>query len=163
MPATPLPATTRYFQPGVSKYYFLPSCANINSPTRVEINAGDDLSAEIAEVSGWMVSSNQIATPDMGTRFESKIPGKTTADDSSITFYGSKDGDDVRAVLPRDTDGFMMICDGGDVPTQPADIFPVTVSSVGKVRTINEQGFQLTISFSITGEPAEDVTIPALT
>lgn len=163
MPATPLPASTRFFAPEVTKVYWLPSCANINSPTRAEITAGDDLSGEIAALSGWTVESGFINTPDLGSRFTSMIPGRTSAPSSSITFYASKDGEDVRGVLARNDAGFVMFCDGGDVPTQPADVFPATVASVGKVRQVDDGANQLTIAFAITAEPAEDVAIPAAT
>lgn len=163
--ATAMPTSTRFFQPGISEYVFLPTIAAALTtlvPTRGEITAGDDLSAEIADVSGWNVQSNQIDTPDMGTRFVSQIGGRTTAPSSSITFYGDREGVDVRTILPRDTEGFMFIADGGDVTGSKADVFPVIVTSVGKVRTTGDQAHQVTITFAITGEPAEDVTIPAI-
>ena len=70
MPATPTNPTTRFFQPEVSKVYFLPAIAATNlTPLRAEVNAGLDLSAEIAALSGWTVTSGQIETPDLGTRF----------------------------------------------------------------------------------------------
>lgn len=160
--ATAIPTSTRFFQPGISEYVFLPTIADAGLvPTRAEITAGDDLSAEIADVSGWNVQSNQIDTPDMGTRFVSQIGGRTTAPSSSITFYGDREGVDVRTVLPRETEGYMLIMDGGDVAASKGDVFPVIVTSVGKVRSTGDQAHQLTITFAITGEPAEDIAIPA--
>jgi hypothetical protein len=162
--ATEIPTSTRFFQPGISEYVFVPSIASTSLvPTRAEITAGDDLTAEIADVSGWNVQSNQIDTPDMGTRFVSQIGGRTTAPSSSITFYGDQDSVDVRTVLPRETEGFILIADGGDNGvTSKADVFPVIVTSLGKVRSTGDQAHQLTVTFAITGEPAEDVTLPAL-
>ena len=162
--ATAIPQSTRFFQPGISEYVFIPTIASTSLvPTRAEITAGDNLTGEIADVSGWNVQSNQIDTPDMGTRFVSQIGGRTTAPSSSLTFYGSDDSVDVRTVLPRDTTGFMMIADGGDNGiTSKADIFPVIVTSLGKVRGAGDNAHQLTATFAITAEPAEDVTLPAL-
>ena len=163
MPPTKTKATVRYFQPEVSKVYYLPAIvAATLIPTRAEINAGIDLTAEIADLSGWSIVSGSIDTPDLASRFTSQISGRTKAEDSTITFYGDKTGDDVRKDLPRGSRGFMMFCDGGDVPTQPADVFPCEVSSVGKLRGVDEKAFQLTISFSVTRQPAEDVVIPAV-
>lgn len=163
MAATPLPASTRFFQPEISKYVFVPAiAAGTLIPTSAEITAGDDLSDEIADINGWMVESNQIDTPDMGSRFVSQIGGRTTAPSSSITFYGDLDADDVRTVLPRDTAGFMVIADGGLATGKKADVFPCKVSSVGKVRSVGDQAFQITVTFAITDEPAEDITLPTL-
>lgn len=161
MPPTKTKATTRFFQPEISKVYYLPAIvAGTMIPTRVEINAGKDLTDEVADLSGWTISSGMIDTPDLGSRFTSQIGGRTSAESSSITFYASKDGDDVRVDLPRGLRGYIMFCDGGDTVGYKADIFPVEVTSVGKVRSTGEAAFQITTAFAITRKPAEDVTLP---
>lgn len=160
--ATPqITASTRYFDVGTTKVYFLPACAAPESPTRSEMNAGTDLSREIAEIDGWSVSSNQIQTPDFATRFVSQIAGRIEASDSSLTFYASENSIDVRALLPRDTDGFIMWLDGGDTPGNKCDVYPVTVTSVSKMRSAGAEAARIQVGFSITREPAEDVTVPA--
>jgi hypothetical protein len=160
---TALPAASRFFQPEISTYVFIPTIADPGLvATGPEIAAGDDITGDIADVSGWLVQSNQIDTPDMGTRFVAQIGGRTTAPSSSVTFYGSQDAVDARAAMPRDTPGFMYIADGGLTAAYKADVFPVKVSSVGKVRSTGDQAFQVTITYAITAEPAEDVTIPSL-
>ena len=160
MPA--LPATTRYFHAGTAKVYFLPAIAAADkTPSRAEITAGTDLTNEIADMSGWLVGSGTITTPDLGSTFESNIPGKTSVDASSLTFYADLDGDDIRSVLPRGTAGFIVIADAGDALDKPADVFPVRVSSVGKTRSVGEESARLTVNFAITDEPAENVSLPA--
>ncbi|WP_433415026.1 hypothetical protein ACQP1V_36245 [Microtetraspora malaysiensis] len=141
--------------------YWCPSVANKNSPTRAELNAGTDLSREIADVSGWQTTSNQVDTPDMATRFTGKIPGRISADDSSLTFYASQDSIDVRSLLPRDTAGFVIWMDGGDIANRKMDVYPVRVSSVGKARSVGDEPARITVQFAVTSQPAEDVTIPA--
>jgi hypothetical protein len=161
MGAAAINPTERFFQPEVSKVIFVPAIASSAlAYTRVEVDAGDDLTAEIADLSGWTVESGFIATPDMGKRYTGKIGGRLTTPDSSITFYGDKSGDDVRSVLPRGTKGFVVFMDGGDVATQPSDVFAVEVASVGKMRSTGDNAFQVTVAFSISNF-AEDVAIPA--
>jgi hypothetical protein len=161
MPAAAINPTERFFQPEISKVIFVPTIASGSlAYTRSEVNAGDDLTAEIADLSGWTVQSNFIDTPDMGKRYTSKIGGRLTTPDSSITFYGDKSGDDVRGVLPRGTKGHLIFMDGGDVATQPSDVFTVEVASVGKLRSTGDNAYQITVSFSISNF-AEDVVIPA--
>ena len=54
MPA--LNKSTRFFQPEVSQVHFLPTiAAGTLIPTRAEITAGTNVTAEIADLSGWQV------------------------------------------------------------------------------------------------------------
>lgn len=161
MPATPISTVTRFFPTGTTKWIYCPSIANKNAPLRAEINAGTDLSGEIAEVEGWQVSSELIDVPDINSRFTSKIPGRTSADDSSITFYADPSGNDARVLFPRDTTGFILRMDGGDVAGRKMDVFPIRVSSVPKEMGTGDGAGTLTVNFAITAEPAENVTIPA--
>lgn len=160
--ATPaLTASTRYFDPEITRIYFVPTISNIASPTRSELNAGTDLSGEVAEISGFTVTSEQIATPDLGSRFTSQIGGRTTAEDSSLTFYSDLEGVDARTVLGRETDGYIVFLDGGDVEANKMDIYPITVISVGKMRSVGDEAARLQVQFSITSEPSEDIAVPA--
>lgn len=160
--ATPaITASTRYFDVGKTKVYYLPSVSNPASPTRAEMNAGTDLSPEIAEIAGWSVTSNQIATPDFANRYTAQIPGRIDAAASSLTFYASSNSVDVRSILPRDAIGFVMWLDGGDIATHKADVYPVTVISVSKMRSAAADAARIMVSFSITSSPSENVTIPA--
>lgn len=164
MVATAMTPAVRFFPTGTTKYLWLPAIAAATLiPTRTEINAGTDLSVDLAEVSGWTVSSDLIDTPDINKRFTSRIPGRITAEDSSLAFYEDRVGDDVRALLPRDEEGFIVRMGGGDVPASLGDTFPVTVSSLSKAEGTDDEAAKLTVSFAITAEPAEDWVIPAAT
>lgn len=160
MASTALKKTKRYIRPGISVVYYLPTAADYTALTRQELDGGTDLTAEISEVSGFNATSESVETPDWASRFTSKVPGMISAEDSSITFYGSVDTDDVRAVLPRDTTGFIVFMDGGDVPTQSMDVYPVTVASLSKAKS-NSDPVTIEVAFTITDEPAEDTEIPA--
>lgn len=161
MPPTPLTATLRYIPPGVRRIYWLTTIASYTTAiTRAEINAGIDLTNEIASMSGFAVTSASTDTPDLSTRFTAKIPGRITADDSSISFYASSTSADVRTVLPRDTVGFVVILPEGDVPTQRMDCFPAKVSSTA-VDTAEEDPAQINVQFTITKIPALNLVIPA--
>jgi len=157
-----LPATERFFAPEISKVIFVPVIAAATRiPVRAEITAGTDLTDEIADLDGWNVAAAMINTPDLGNRFVSQIGGRLNAAQSAITFWADLGGDDVRAVLPRGTKGFILFADHGDTAGLPADVFPVQVTSLGKVRSVGDQGFQITVQFAITKPPAEDIVLPA--
>lgn len=128
---------------------------------------GRDLSSEIAETSGWLSTGEQIdIPPDIGYRYASKIPGWLTTDDSSLSMYASRDGKDARLLWRQatpysaPTSGFICWLDGGDVTGYPMTVFPVTVRSVGVVRSASNPVL-LDVQFAVTAEPT-DATIPAL-
>ena len=161
MPPTAITPSVRYFRPGLTKIYWVRTIVTYTAPTRLEINSGTDLSGEIAEINGFSVVSDTIPTPDLGTRFVPKIAGRINADDSSLNFYASSTGfTDARSVLPRDTTGFLVIMDGGDTSTTGRmDVYPATVTSVPKLRALEDPA-QVQITFAITRVPAEDLVIP---
>jgi hypothetical protein len=163
---TTLAEPVKFFAVGTTKILFCATLANKSSPTRVELTAGIPLCEpdrdDVSQINGWTVTSNLIDSPSYGSRFTSKIAGRTEVANSSLTFYQDITGTDVRTVLPRDTTGYVVIMWGGDVTASKMDIFPVTVSSVGKSGPDNAAA-DLTIDFAITSIPAEDVAIPATT
>jgi hypothetical protein len=161
MVATAIQTVDRYFPTGVTKYYWIPDLLDPEAPTRLELDAGTDLSPEIAEVDGFTVSSDQIETPDINSRFTSTIAGRITADESSLVFYAAANGVDVRALLPRGTNGYIGRLGGGDTATYKMDIFPVTVTSLSKAFGTDDEAARITVQFAVTSEPIEDVAIPA--
>ncbi|MFB9378598.1 hypothetical protein ACFFKU_06855 [Kineococcus gynurae] len=170
MAITTAPKAQRFFNAGITEILFLPivaasalssKAAGYLKPTAAELNNAVRLSDDIADIAGWSVSSGFIDTPDLGSRFTSRITGRTTSDDSSLTFYADPDGLDARRVLPRTTKGFIVVADGGyGTAGDLADVFAVEVGSVGKVRSVSDTAMQLTIGFAITAQPAEDVALP---
>lgn len=159
MTATPLRPATRYYPPGTRQVYWVVDIASVTAPTRAELDAGIDLTGEIAAMSGFSVSSATISVPDLATRFAPDIPGQITAASSSITFYASEDSDDIRSVLPRDQAGFVVVLWEGDQAGRSMDVYPATVTSVPKDVTETNAG-QMSVDFAITSVPAENVEIP---
>jgi hypothetical protein len=158
--ATPITASNRYYRQGVSKVIWVPTIATLASPTRSEINAGTDLSPEVQGVSGWEVTGNTEDTPDLASVFIGKVPSTTTADASTITFYSDSTSVDVRSLLTRGTQGYIIWMDEGDVAAYLMDVFPVRVTSAPKKRDISAVAM-IDINFAILREPAENATIPA--
>ncbi len=161
MAATPITPAKRFIRPGITKCYWVVTIANIQAPTRSELNAGLDVSKDIADITGWMVSGAKVDTPDLNSEFVGNIAGLTSADDSSITYYQGEDGVDVRSAMPRGTLANVVWLDGGDIPGRLMDVFPVQVLAVGKERQIGATPARLPIQYAITSEPAENVVIPA--
>ncbi|MGW0821836.1 phage tail tube protein [Streptomyces sp. NPDC002845] len=158
--ATPINASTRYYRRGTTKVLWVPSIADKSAPLRGELDAGTALEGETGAMAGWQTTSGTVPTPALGSRFTPVVGGEITAADSSLTFWASKDGNDVRTLLTRDAAGFIVWMDEGDVSGQTMDVFPVTVTSQAKVRELDTAA-QIMAQFAITSEPAENVTIPA--
>lgn len=159
-----LTTSTRYTDLATSQVWWVPSIANANlTPTGTELRtAGTRLDGEINDLSGFTVEGEQIDTQSMGETFRSVIPGATSAPDSSITYYASRTGVDIRALNPRGTSGFLCFLDGGDIPGNKMETYPVTVTSVGIMRSVvGGDATKVQISYSITRQPGQNLTIPA--
>ena len=159
MPATPMAASSRYFRRGITVVYWVPTIASKSAPTRSELNAGTDLSGEVADIDGWQVTSNTVDTPALASLFTGKINGATEADNSSLTFYSDLGSVDVRSLLQRGTRGFVVWMDEGDTTGLLMDVFPVQVISAPKQRGLDDPA-RIMIQFAVTSEPAENVTVP---
>lgn len=162
MPITPNQpaAISRYFGVGVTEVLFVASISSQAAPTFAELDGGTEITRDIAEVSGFTVSSNFIETPDLKTRFVSKVPGRITADDSSLTFYADEDrgSGDMAEILPRDTEGYLVFADAG-LASGTGDVFHVKVGSNTTVRSTDDTVKRM-VTFAILEEPSEGVTLP---
>lgn len=161
MPATPIVASDRFFHRGTTKIYAVTAIANTAAPTRAELNAGTDLSPQVQAVEGWEVAGAEIETPDLGSVFTSKLPGATSVDESSITMYADQQGTDVRTLLPRGASTHIVMMFGGDVAGNKCDVYKVRVRSNAKPVNVEDEAGLITVAFSITAEPNENVTVPA--
>lgn len=162
MSAPAIARSTRYINPGTTKLLWLTSVADKTAITRSEIDAGLDVSGEIADVNGWQISGDKADTPDLAVEFVSNVPGRTSAADSSITFWADRAGVDVRDHMSRGTNGYVVWMDGGDVPGYLCDIFPVRVLSQGLTRSVaGDAAATLPVQYAITSQPAQNVVIPS--
>ena len=167
MAGTPLTPTSRYIPPGTRELLWVASggIANTSAPTRVELDAGIDLTAEVADYAGFAETSDFVETPDLGSRWISQIPGQIKPPSSTITFWASSSSDDIRSILPAGTKGYVVIFPEGDGPSNGGpgtkmDIWPVTVGSESMEGKAADPA-QRMVSFATTGQPALNVTIPA--
>lgn len=166
-------ASGRYLTSGVSKVIFAPAIANKAAPSRVELTAGTiltqpsvDVVEGLVELTGFETTPSNITTPDVASRFDKTIPGRTASTDAAATFYDDVDpiNDNIRSDLAEGTNGFIVIMYRGDVPTETCEVWPVRVSSnnSSQVTSANEAA-TYTVGFGITGQPEKNAVIPALT
>jgi hypothetical protein len=140
--------------------YFVAAFANYLAPTRAELNAGTDLSAQISALTGWAMVANMVDTHDMGSKFTSQVGGRLTSAANDITCYLSQNSIDARSLLPRGATGYIVLLWEGDVPGNKMTIFPVTVTSQAP-DTVTDNPGTATFSFAASRIAAENLTIPA--
>lgn len=161
MVATPIAAPVEYINAGTSKVYVLFALSVVTAPTRPELNAGTDLTRAVADSSGWKVESDQVDSPNLDDVFTPTISGRTKVADSSLTLYCDVTGADVRALLPRGTNCWIVWLDGGDVAARKMSVFPARVSSLGMVREVKgDNPATIEVAFGITATPQDNVAIP---
>jgi len=171
--ATVLPEVPDAFSPleqtRVYLYTTTTPFVNPAAPTRSEINAGVDITAQIAEWSGFTIATEFIDIPNIANKFVSRIGGRITAEDSSITFHLSESGADIRAHLNADesgvggaaaTKGWLLFADAGDATGLLADLYPFEVASMGKVRAL-DSNLRITVSVAFRGRFYENIALPA--
>ena len=161
MPATPLTPTLRYLPYGVRKYNWLTTVASKSAPARAEINAGTDLTGEIAAVNGFEIVTPVIDVTAFSDTFGVQVPGLPFASDPcEIIFYASSNSADIRTVLAAGTTGFLLFLPEGDVSGQKCEVWPVTVRSMFIDQAATDAPGQIHVQFATTSAPAQNVTIP---
>jgi hypothetical protein len=162
MAAPKADATTRYINPGTTVVLLVDTIADITNPTRAELDAGLDVSEQVGEATGWLVSGAAVDMPDLAKVFTGNLPGRTSAEQSSLSFYADKTGADLREKSVRGAETNVVWMDGGDVPGYLCDIFPVRVLSQGLTRSVaGDAAATLPVQYAITSQPAQNVVIPS--
>lgn len=157
-----IPSSELFWPAEATKWYWLDTIAAGNLvPTRAEITAGTALTSEVVSASGWGVDGNLIQVNTFGNSFGRQVPGRITAQQSTLVFTADKAGDDIRSVIARGDTGYILRCPGGDVTAYKGDVFPVQVVSMSKALSTDDAAAQITVTFAITQFPAEDITLPA--
>jgi len=159
MVAPNISASDRFIPEGTTAFYWVVSMATYTSPTRAELNAGTNLTPEVAETGNWAITSGAIDTPDLATTFTSQIPGKVTVDGATINMYSDDNQADARTLMPRNTTGYIVKFPGGDITGRKMSVFPVKVGSAGEPTAFTNPTV-LNFIFYVTKNPAENVTVP---
>lgn len=162
MSPTPLAATTRYIHAGQTAIYWVENIAVITFPTRPELDAGIDLTREVAAVVGWRASRRTRPIPAYGDDFEVQLEGLRHVDDSRLVFYGHRTGPGVVQTIPEGSEGHIVMIYGGDAEGRPMDVWPVRVATYGRGVPIEDEPARITAQYVIHREPALDRLAPAV-
>lgn len=163
MVATPINPSVRYSALGDLTVLFVPViAASTLIPTRAEIDAGTDLSAELMEPpTGFRYVAGDIEMPGL-QRVTGTLAGRITFEESSMMLYADRGGDDVSDVMPADTTGYILLMDTGDTPTELMDVWQVKVKTCSRQRSTDTATmWMVQFAFPSGRLPAEKVVIPA--
>ena len=149
---------SRFMRKGKSKVFFVPTIASLAAPTAVEVNAGTELSGQIAEINGFTFANSPIDTPDLGSSLVTKIMGEDTLEDSNMVFYEDDTSTTIPTALAKGTVGYIVIFYKGTAGASPAaadkcEVWPVTVSSQSRMYTVDNEAAKYRVSFANTAAP----------
>jgi hypothetical protein len=161
----------RYTPDLLERWTFVPTIAVQAAPTVAEITAGTEITGIITAVTGFSYTGTKVDTPDLGSRFNTSVAGRFTAEDSTIQFYkGDASGDaekTVEALLADGTTGYILRFPpvNGAKPAVAAAIkcavWPVTVMANSEDAPAPAEPAKYTVSFSIPRAPTKVATVAA--
>lgn len=155
---------SRFFRRGVSKVLFSPTVTDTDGvfePDRTELDGAEDLSVDIAELSGFELTNDPINTPNLADQFTPQIEGEDTVPASSLTIYDRTETETIRTALEKGTEGFLFFLPYGDEPEGRMEVWPVKSNGVNDVWTTGAEAARFNVPFSITAVPQQNVEIPA--
>lgn len=159
MAAPAIGASSRYIPEGVTHFYFVTTIATYTAPTRGELNAGTDLTPEIASAGDWAINGAAVAAPDLATLFDSQIAGKISMGTTTLDMYADSTSTDARTLMPRGTAGYIVKFPEGDTTGRKMDVFPVKVLAQPKPTNMGNPSV-IQFQYVVTKIPAENVTVP---
>src|SRR5712672_369961 len=153
----------RYFLRGRTTVYFVTSIAATTAPTSTEINTGGtNLKGDLCDFNGFLLSNDQIDTPDLATSFDSKIDGRDQVGDSSLTFYDSDAGTHpARTAMPKGTNGFLVFARYPTPATKRCEVWPSRVTFVTDQWQIGQEAAKFQIGYAVTSVPIQNATFPS--
>jgi hypothetical protein len=124
------------------------------------LDAGVDLTGEVAQMVGWHVRSEVRDVQVYGQKFATRLYGSLEVDDSRIIFYADRTGVDVRQAFSRGLTGHVVVLHGGDVDGNPMDVWPVQVAALGVSVPVGGPAAMIDVQFVVTDDPALGGSVP---
>lgn len=155
----------KFFRRGKTKIFWVPTIASAALvPTTAEVNAGTDISCDVAEMNGFSFANSPIPTPDMCSTFTTSIPGEDTADDSTLVFYEYSDTNPLHATLAKGTAGHLAIFYKGTAGATPAigdkaEVWKVTSTGPSREYSAGNDPARWSAKFTATKAPNFDATL----
>lgn len=151
MAATPIDLVSRFIRTETSKFVLCDRIASTSgAATRAEIDAGVDITDDLATVEGFQESTNFLDTPDFGSLTTTSIVGRSPSISGTFTMYGDATGGDIREQVTRLDEKTLIVMDNGDTPTDPMDVFNIVVGAVAPTYD-GDNPMMVAVSASVAG------------
>lgn len=143
---------------------WVPSIANAQAPTAAEIATGVDIQAvyNLTDIVGWEIETNILTDGQWGP-FELERLGKQNIGDTRLLCAADRGGADIRSLLSRGQDSFVVILSSGpylDHPTAPVNVYPVTVAQLTQQQQLRTGGGSLIrVDFAVRARCGENVLV----
>lgn len=161
MVATPLSPTQRYLHVATTRIYWVVTINNVTAPLRAELDAGVDLTAQVAAVVGWNARRLVLDVQGMTQDFEAQVDGSLQVDDSRLVLWADQNGADAGDVLVPGLAGHVVFLFGGDLAGNPMNVWPVSVAvSSRSISSPGDLGL-IDVQFVVTADPALERSAPA--
>ncbi|GAA2159387.1 phage tail tube protein [Glycomyces lechevalierae] len=160
MTAPAIGQVDRYLAAGTTQIYWVGSIAVASAPTRLELDAGWDLSWEVADTGGWLATPTYNETTRFSAQNATSKPGVLGTDGTSLMMYADRAGDDIRAVLAKGANGNIVVFHGGDVKGRLMDVWPVQVACVWQPVNVGDSPAMIPVDFAVTGDVKPGLTVP---
>lgn len=134
---------------------------DVDAPTEAEIEAATDLIMPpycLVEMVGWEVDTEIIQIRSYGP-FLRQLPASQSVDVSRLVFTADIGGNDIRTLLTKDDEGFVLFLPSGplvDYPTSPLNVFPARVAQLTQMQRLWESS-KVVVSFAVTAAVGENV------
>ncbi|MBT2366173.1 hypothetical protein J7E88_12855 [Streptomyces sp. ISL-10] len=152
---------TRFLRRGISKILWVPDLNDPKYPSRREITSAFAVTDAVSDIEGWALENDPIETPDMGSTFNSSIPGNDKAENSSLTFYEDRFSDAIEQQLPKGAKGYVVLLRKGDLPgSRSVDVFPTQVATRAATYSTGNEAAKFKVDFTIIDEPSLDRPVP---
>lgn len=152
----------RFYRRGISQIWWKAGTDVTTPPNIATIigSGGINLTADIAEIAGFTLTSGVIATPDLGARYTKTIPGEDTTPESTLTFYDTDaTSNAIRSALTKDAIGYIGLLPYGTGTGKRAESWVVQVTGVNDQWTVGNDPARFIVSFAVLEVPDQSQTL----
>lgn len=158
----------RWIPDAKSKVTFCPGVANLAAPTSGELAAGTVLctpgtyiTAGLKEMSGFETTQEFKVMQDVATRVDSKLAGRQSLPDASMTFFDDDASSTIRTALAEGSVGFLVIMPYGQVTGKRCQVWPCTIGALNDSQIIaGGDPATFMVAVAVTSQPNKLAVLP---
>ena len=161
-------AMSRGVAAGIAELHYIATIADPAAPTIIELNAGVDLTGQLADGSPTTPFDGSIVdSADMSSRFNQTVPGTFGGPPVVVEFVKELEqaNDTAYSTCPRDTSGYWAIVrrplatKGTFAAGDYVDIWPMTVVTRNPAPLQRNEVQKYTVECAVPGVPGEDILL----